>query len=139
MQKSNIHNEKSGMLLPIAKALGIAVAAGIVLAAIFCFAALRFDDPEKVSAIFAYIALAAVAFGGGYLASKMYGEKGVLCGLVLGLSLAALMILLCFAFSLPVSPLAYAVSAACAVGLAMLGGKCAEKGSGKRKRPKKRR
>ncbi len=47
MQKSNIHNEKSGMLLPIAKALGIAVAAGIVLAAIFCFAALRFDDPEK--------------------------------------------------------------------------------------------
>ena len=127
------------MLLPIAKALGIAVAAGIVLAAIFCFVALRFDDPEKVSVIFAYIALAAVAFGGGYLASKMYGEKGVLCGLVLGLSLAALMILLCFAFSLPVSPLAYAISTACAVGLAMLGGKCAEKGSNKRKRPKKRR
>ena len=139
MQKSNIHNEKSGKLLPIAKALGIAVAAGIVLAAIFCFVALRFDDPEKVSVIFAYIALAAVAFGGGYLASKMYGEKGVLCGLVLGLSLAALMILLCFAFSLPVSPIAYAISTACAVGLAMLGGKCAEKGSGKRKRPKKRR
>lgn len=139
MQKSNIHNEKSGMLLPIAKALGIAVAAGIVLAAIFCFVALRFDDPEKVSVIFAYIALVAVAFGGGYLASKMYGEKGVLCGLVIGLSLAALMILLCFAFSLPVSPLAYAISTACAVGLAMLGGKCAEKGSGKRKRPKKRR
>ena len=69
----------------------------------------------------------------------MYGEKGVLCGLILGLSLAALMILLCFAFSLPVSPLAYAISTACAVGLAMLGGKCAEKGSGKRKRPKKRR
>ena len=127
------------MLLSIAKALGIAVAAGIVLAAIFCFVALRFDDPEKVSVIFAYIALAAVAFGGGYLASKMYGEKGVLCGLVLGLSLAALMILLCFAFSLPVSPIAYAISTACAVGLAMLGGKCAEKGSGKRKRPKKRR
>ncbi len=139
MQKSNIHNEKSGMLLPIAKALGIAVAAGIVLAAIFCFVALRFDDPEKVSVIFAYIALAAVAFGGGYLASKMYGEKGVLCGLILGLSLAALMILLCFAFSLPVSPLAYAVSTACAVGLAMLGGKFAEKSHGKRKRPKKRR
>ena len=139
MQKSNTHNEKSGMLLPVAKALGTAVAAGTVLAAIFCFAALRFDDPEKVSAIFAYIALAAAAFVGGYLASKMYGEKGVLCGLTVGLSLAALMILLCFAFSLPVSPLAYATSAVGAVGFSMLGGKFAEKSCGKRKRPKKRR
>lgn len=138
MQKSNTHNEKSGMLLPVAKALGTAVAAGTVLAAIFCFAALRFDDPEKVSAIFAYIALAA-AFVGGCLASKMYGEKGVLCGLTVGLSLAALMILLCFAFSLPVSPLAYAISAVGAAGFAMLGGKFAEKSYGKRKRPKKRR
>ena len=135
MQKSNTHNEKSGMLLPVAKALGTAVAAGTVLAAIFCFAALRFDDPEKVSAIFAYIALAAAAF----VASKMYGEKGVLCGLTVGLSLAALMILLCFAFSLPVSPLAYAISAVGAAGFSMLGGKFAEKSYGKRKRPKKRR
>ena len=47
MQKSNTHNEKSGMLLPVAKALGTAVVAGTVLPAIFCFAALRFDDPEK--------------------------------------------------------------------------------------------
>lgn len=138
MQKSNTHNEKSGMLLPVAKALGTAVVAGTVLAAIFCFAALRFDDPEKVSAIFAYIALAA-AFVGGCLASKMYGEKGVLCGLTVGLSLAALMILLCFAFSLPVSPLAYAISAVGAAGFSMLGGKFAEKSYGKRKRPKKRR
>ena len=82
MQKSNIHNEKSGMLLPIAKALGIAVAAGIVLAAIFCFVALRFDDPEKVSVIFAYIALAAVAFGGGY--RKCTGKRACSAGLSSG-------------------------------------------------------
>lgn len=138
MQRSKIQNEKRGMPLAVAKGLGISVLSGILLVAILCFIALQFDDPEKISIIFAHVALAVVAFIAGYLTSKMHGENGALCGLAAGLSLVVLMLLLCFAFSLAISPITYTASAVCSVALSALGGKSAEKSSGKRKRKRKR-
>lgn len=138
MQKSNVHSQKSGMLLPLIKALGAAVLAGAVLLGIFCFVSLRFDDPEKVAPVFSYLTLAVVAFAGGYMASRLYGENGTVCGLVFGILLVAVMILLCFALTLSVSPLAYAISATASIGLAMLGGRSAVRTPSRRKKPRKR-
>ena len=138
MQKSNVHSQKSGMLLPLIKALGAAVSAGAVLLGIFCFVSLRFDDPEKVAPVFSYLTLAVVALAGGSLASRLYRENGTVCGLVFGILPVAVMILLCFALTLSVSPLAYAISATASIGLAMLGGRSAARTPSRRKKPRKR-
>lgn len=137
MRKSNVHAKENGIFLSVMKAFAVSAIAGCALICLFCFIAMKFDDPEKIAPVFAYAALAAAAFSGGFIAAKQNGEKGALCGLICGIVIAAAMILSCFAFGLSVSPAHYAVAAAAGILISVLGGKAAE-GTPHRKRKARR-
>lgn len=139
MSKSNVYKKDNGIFLSVLKAFAASALAGCVLVCIFCFIAMKFDDPEKTAPAFAYAALAAAAFAGGFIASKLNGENGVLCGLICGIAIAAAMILLCFAFGLSVSPVRYAVAAVACILVSTIGGKAAEKPSHRKRKIKKKR
>ncbi|MBQ0010564.1 MAG: TIGR04086 family membrane protein [Ruminococcus sp.] len=127
-----------GTFIPLLKALLICALAGAILLSGFCLLALRFDDPEKVAPIFSFATLAILSFLGGRISACLRGENGALCGLLFGLLMAAVMIALAFAMSLAIDPLTYASAAAGAVGMAVLGGRGAEKKKPGKRRRKKR-
>lgn len=57
----------------------------IVLTLVFSFICNSQVEPEKYFTLFSYIILSFSSFAGGYLSTRLNKEKGLLCGLIVGI------------------------------------------------------
>lgn len=78
----------------IAKSTMIAIGIGACLLLVFSLALYFSPDPTPMIRPFGWIAAALTAFAGGFTASRIHGHGALICGLINGSVLTALMLLL---------------------------------------------
>lgn len=112
----------------------IAAAAALL---IFSAAAMRFDEPDKVSPAFGVAALLISAFAGGFVTARAHGERGLSSGALCGLILILIVAVASLVAGTKISMVMFGITAPVAVLTAALGG-VAGAGGGKKTKKKKK-
>ena len=74
----------SKILISSLKGLAAAFVSAAALLLLFALASVKSSDPMKLLALFAYTAMYAGAFAGGFSAARLNGSDGLVCGALTG-------------------------------------------------------
>ena len=78
------------------------VALGMALLALSCIPALSLSDPLRFVPIFSLVCLFVSAAAGAYLAARMHGKSGLVCGLLSSLALIMILVVIACILSLKI-------------------------------------
>ncbi|MGN1095062.1 MAG: TIGR04086 family membrane protein, partial [Eubacteriales bacterium] len=84
--------QDKNLFLCAARGLAVAVISALILALIAGLIGLSLDDPDKYTSVLALVALFASSGIGGFFTARQRGKNALLCGLVLGIFIVALMV-----------------------------------------------
>lgn len=139
MDKAYVRTKEKACGKNLAASVLIGMLAALIAAAaallIFSAAAMKFDEPDKVSPIFGVAALLISAFVGGFAASRAHGERGLSSGALVGLAIVLLIAVASLIAGTKISTAMFCISAPVAVLTAALGGII---GAGRKKKTAKR-
>ncbi|MBR6051684.1 MAG: TIGR04086 family membrane protein [Clostridia bacterium] len=139
MDKAYVRTKEKACGKNLAASVLIGMLAALIAAAaallIFSAAAMKFDEPDKVSPVFGVAALLISALVGGFAAARAHGKHGLSTGALVGLSIVLLIAVASLIAGMKISTTMFAVSAPVAVLTAALGGIV---GAGGKKKTKKR-
>lgn len=139
MDKAYVRTKEKACGKNLAASVLIGMLAALIAAAaallIFSAAAMKFDDPDKVSSVFGVAALLISALVGGFAAARAHGDHGLSTGALVGLAIVLLVAVASLIAGTKISTLMFGITAPVAVLTAALGGVA---GAGKKSKPKKK-
>ena len=133
--RKNKNGEKSNLAVSVLKGLLCALIFAAVTMLVLCAAAMRFDDPDKVSPIFGVAAMLLTALFGGLMTAKFHGQRGLSSGALFGLGMVLILALISLVCGAKITTAVFSILAPVAVLTAALGGVI---GAGEKKPKKKR-
>ncbi|MBQ0125816.1 MAG: TIGR04086 family membrane protein [Clostridiales bacterium] len=122
--------------LAVIKGLAFSVILGVLLVFLFCAAAMKFPDPDKIAPA-GVLAMLLAAFFGGLFAARKAGDKGFSTGALTGFLFVLLIALAALILKFQIKTSMFALTAPAAILASALGG-AAGIGKGKKPKSKKR-
>lgn len=139
MDKAYVRTKEKACGKNLAASVLIGMLASLIAAVaallIFSAAAMKFDEPDKVSPAFGVAALLISALVGGFTAARAHGKRGLSTGALVGLAIVLLIAVASLIAGTKISTAVFGITAPVAVLTAALGGVA---GAGGRKKAKKR-